>query len=480
VVDAAREPAPGRRPPHAVLQFLGAARTVTGSRFLVDGPHADILVDCGLFQGLKPDRLRNWAPFPVDPAGLDAVVLTHAHLDHCGYLPALVRNGFRGPVFATRGTAELARIVLTDSARIQEDDAAYANAEGFSKHHPALPLYDHEDAAAAIERFELRPYYEPFEVAPGMRATFSQAGHILGSAQVLLEVESAGRGRPSRRIVFSGDLGRPSHALLCAPDPPPAADALLVESTYGDRLHDETDLAERFGRIVRETVARGGVVLVPAFAVDRTELVLRMIDELRAAQALPDVPVFVDSPMALAALGVYRRAIAEGWEEIRPELRGDPEPFADSEVTEVRDVEGSRELVQRTGPAIVISASGMATGGRVLHHLLARLADPRNSVALVGYQARGTRGRYLMDGTRSLKLLGRYVPVHAAVHDLSALSVHADQRGLVEWVASAKGRPETVYVVHGEEAASVALRDTITAELDLVAAVPHDLERVRI
>ena len=476
----AREPGPGRRPPHAVLQFLGAARTVTGSRFLVDGPQGDLLVDCGLFQGVKALRLRNWAPFPVDPAGLASVVLTHAHLDHCGYLPALVRNGFRGPIFATRGTAELARIVLADSARIQEDDAAFANAEGFSKHHPALPLYDLRDAAAAMERFEVRPFHEPFEAAPGIQATFAQAGHILGSAQVLLEVESAARRGPSRRIVFSGDLGRPSHALLLAPDPPPAADALVVESTYGDRLHDDSGLGERFARIVRDTVARGGTVVVPAFAVDRTELVLRLIRELRAAGSLPDVPVYVDSPMALAALGVYRRAIDEGWDEIRPEVRGESDPFATGEVTEVRDVEESRHLVERPWPAIIISASGMATGGRVLHHLLARLPDPRHSVALVGYQAVGTRGRSLLDGARSLKLLGRYVPVHAAVHDLSGLSVHADRRGLVDWVASAAARPGTVYVVHGEEAAAVALRDTLMAELDAVAVVPHDLERVRI
>ena len=477
---SARAPEPGRRPPDAVLQFLGAARTVTGSRFLVDGPHADLLVDCGLFQGVKSLRQRNWAPFPVDPAGLASVVLTHAHLDHCGYLPALVRNGFRGPIFATRGTAELARIVLADSARIQEDDAAFANAQGFSKHHPALPLYDLADAAAAIERLELRDYHAPFEAAPGVTATFAPAGHILGSAQVLLEVESAVRRERSRRIVFSGDLGRPSHALLVAPDPPPAADALVVESTYGDRLHDDTGVAERFGRIVRDTVARGGTVVVPAFAVDRTELVLRLIRALRAAGELPDVPVYVDSPMALAALDVYRRAIAEGWQEIRPELRGEPDPFAAGEVTEVRDVEESRHLVERPWPAIVISASGMATGGRVLHHLLARLADPKHSVALVGYQTVGTRGRALLDGARSLKLLGRYVAVHAEVHDLSALSVHADRRGLLEWVASAAAPPETVYVVHGEEAASLALRDTLTAELDSIAVVPQDLERVRI
>lgn len=473
-------PGSPRRAPSAVLQFLGAARTVTGSRFLVDGPESEVLVDCGLFQGRKPERLRNWAPFPVDPACLDAVVLTHAHLDHCGYLPALVRGGFRGPVYATRGTAALARVILMDSARIQEDDAEFANREGFSKHQPALPLYDTADAEAAIGRIETVDFDTPFEAAASVRAIFRPAGHILGSAIVSLEVASANAAMAPRRLTFSGDLGRPSHALLRAPGPPPPADALILESTYGDRLHRDDDVAGRFAQVVRDTVAGGGVVVVPAFAVDRTELVLHLIQQLRDAGEIPDVPVFLDSPMALAALDVYREAIDQGWDEIRPELRGHPDTLSTRGVTETPTVADSKKLVERRGPAIVISASGMATGGRVLHHLNERLRDARNSIVLVGYQAVGTRGRALLDGARQLKLLGRYVPVRASIHDLSGLSVHADQRGLLDWVASAESPPEIVYVVHGEESASLALQEALADELDLPAVVPRDLERVRV
>ncbi len=475
-----RRPTSSRRAPSAVLQFLGAARTVTGSRFLVDGPESEVLVDCGLFQGQKSERLRNWAAFPIDPAVLDAVVLTHAHLDHCGYLPALVRGGFRGPVYATRGTAALAKVILMDSARIQEDDAEYANREGFSKHQPALPLYDSADAEAAIACIEIVEFDAPFEAAASIRAVLRPAGHILGSAVVSLEVESADSAMAARHITFSGDLGRPSHALLCAPAPPPRADALIIESTYGDRLHDDDEIEARFAQIIRETVAGGGVVVVPAFAVDRTELVLRLIQQLRQAGEIPDVPVFVDSPMALASLEVYRQAIAQGWDEIRPELRGQKAVLSTQGVTETPTVAESRRLVERRGPAIVISASGMATGGRVLHHLNERLRDPRNSVALVGYQAIGTRGRSLLDGARQLKLLGRYVPVRARIHDLSGLSVHADRRGLVDWVASAESPPEMVYIVHGEEKASLALQTALAEELDCASVVPRDLERVRV
>lgn len=469
-----------RRAPSAVLQFLGAARTVTGSRFLVDGPEAEVLVDCGLFQGLKAQRLRNWEPFPVDPRDLYAVVLTHAHLDHCGYLPALVRNGFRGRVLATRGTVRLAEVVLMDSARIQEDDAEFANRQGYSKHRPALPLYDTDDARAAIDLLETFDYDERLEVAPGMQATFHQAGHILGSAIVSLSVESAESGASARRLTFSGDLGRPSHALLKAPDPPPPAEALIIESTYGDRLHPEEGIEDRFAEVVSSTVRRGGVVVVPAFAVDRTELVLRMLRKLRGEGRIPDVPIFVDSPMALAALDVYRDAVRDGWEEIRPDLRGQDQPFSSGDVTEVQTVAESRKLVERKGSAIVISASGMATGGRVLHHLFARLPDPRNSVVLVGYQPLGTRGRQLLEGARQVKLLGRYVAAHASIHDLSGLSVHADRDGLVEWAASAEVPPETTYVVHGEESASEALRDALAERLDAPVVVPRHLERVRI
>jgi metallo-beta-lactamase family protein len=463
-------------PAAPTLRFLGAAGTVTGSRFLVTTPHARVLVDCGLFQGAKELRLRNWEPFPVHPESLHAVVLTHAHVDHCGYLPALVRAGYRGPVFATRGTAELAGIVLPDSGRLHEEDAGFANREGFSKHHPALPLYTEEDGRAAAEAIVPLAFGEEREIAPGVRVVLRRAGHILGAASVTLVLE----GPPERRLAVSGDLGRPAHPLLRAPEPPDAADWLLVESTYGDREHDEGGVLERLAEAVSATARRGGVVVIPAFAVDRTEVVLFQLRELAARGRIPALPVYVDSPMALAALRVYRRALAAGWDEVRPELRGHDEPLDPGGLEEVRDPRASRELCEAPGPFVVVSASGMATGGRVLHHLAARLPDPRNSVLLVGYQVRGTRGLRLLTGERSVKMLGRYVPVRAEVHDLSAFSVHADASELVGWLASARRAPRGVFTVHGEEAAARALAERAERELGWPAVAAHDGEVVRL
>lgn len=464
------------RPQEPVFSFLGGAETVTGSRFLVDTPEARVMVDCGLFQGLKNLRLKNWEPFPVDPASIDAVVLTHAHVDHCGYLPALWQHGFRGRVLATQGTAELAKIILMDSARIQESDAAYANRMGFSKHDPALPLYDQQDASRVLESFESVPYHAPTPLAEGVTCSFHHAGHILGSSIVSLEVD----GVSASRLTFSGDLGRPDHPLLRPPDPPPAAQTLVIESTYGDRVHEDEEVVERFVGTIVETIGRGGVVVIPAFAVDRTEVVLRLLGELVKAGRVPDVPVYVDSPMALAALEVYRRAIAEGWEEIRPELHREDAVFSSGGLVEVRDVAESRDLAASTDPAIIVSASGMATGGRVLHHLAARLPNERNSVILVGYQAAGTRGRRMLQGTRVLKMLGQYVPVRARIVDLSAFSVHADQRELLAWARRAPQQPDIAFVVHGEPEAAESLRGTLERELGWTAVVPQHMERVRL
>jgi metallo-beta-lactamase family protein len=459
------------------LQFLGATGTVTGSRFLVETSGARVLVDCGLFQGLKELRLRNWEPLPVDARTLDAVLLTHAHVDHCGYLPALEGQGFTGVVYATPGTVALCQIVLPDSARIQEEDAAYANRMGFSKHDPALPLYTEENARAALARLRSVRSGEPTEVAPGVRATFHPAGHILGSAHVELELDGA---RP-RRVVVSGDLGRPAHPLLAPPAPRPAADAILVESTYGDREHaDLAGTVERLAATIVRTAQRGGVVVIPAFAVDRTELVLFHLRALREAGRIPDLPIYVDSPMALAALDVYRRALKEGDPEIRDEARGKPGLLEPGRLIEARDVAASKAIHAEKGPAIIISASGMATGGRVLHHLERRLPDPNSSVALVGFQPAQTRGRRLLDGERVTKLHGRYVPVRAEIVDLSGFSVHADRSELLAWLAEGKGAPDVVFVVHGEPAASSALARAIGRELGWNAVVPGHLERVRI
>ncbi len=469
-----------RRPRAPVLRFLGGAGTVSGSRYLLDTPTARVLVDCGMLQRLKDLRRRNWERFPVDPATVDAVVLTHAHLDHCGYLPALWKQGFTGRVLCTRGTRALCEIILTDSAYIQERDAMQANKYGYSKHEPALPLYGHEDAEGVLERFEVVPFHEQVPLAEGIELSFQHAGHILGSSIVSLAVHGGVGGAERARLTFSGDLGRPDHPLLRAPDPPPDCDALVIESTYGNRTHSDDDWVDRFADAVTRTIEAGGTVLIPAFAVDRTELILRRLAQLERAGRIPQAPVYVDSPMALAALEVYRRAILEGWGEIRPELHGKDEPFATAELIEVRDVEASKTLTASRDPAIVIAASGMATGGRVLHHLAARLPDARNCVMLVGYQAAGTRGRRLLEGASALKMLGRYVPVRAAVVDLTALSVHADRTELLAWAARAEPRPKVAFVVHGEPEAAGALREALEAELDFTAVVPRQLERVSV
>lgn len=459
-----------------ILTFLGAAGTVTGSRFLIDTPRARLLVDCGLFQGLKEQRLRNWEPFPVEPASIDAVLLTHAHVDHVGYLPALHRAGFAGPVFATHGTTSLAEIVLPDSGHLQEEEAEYANRRGFSKHHPALPLYTEADAWASLSSLRPCEFGREVDVAPGVHTTFEPAGHILGSS--VLRVRLADHG--DRTVVFSGDLGRAGHPVLVPPSPIGQADVVLVESTYGDRRHDDSDGPEPFAAAVSDTLGRGGTVLVPAFAVDRTEVVLHHLRELVEAGRVPSVPVYVDSPMALRALEVYRRAIRTGAADVRPGLAEGPDPFDPGQLHEVRDVESSKALADVGVPSIIVSASGMATGGRVLHHLARLLPDHRNCVVLPGFQAMGTRGRQLADGASEVKLLGRYVRVRSRVVPLGSFSIHADREELVGWVGTADPAPEVVHVVHGEPGAAASLRDVLEQRLDVLSVVPRQLERVRL
>ncbi|MBX3028571.1 MAG: MBL fold metallo-hydrolase [Chloroflexi bacterium] len=455
------------------LRFLGAAGTVTGSRHLLDAGTARVMVDCGLFQGTRALRDRNWAKLPIAARDVDSVILTHGHIDHCGYLPRFVADGFQGPVRATADTAALVSIVLPDSARLQEEEAAHANEQGYSKHAPALPLYDTEDAERALELLRVMPHGDRREVAPGITATLATAGHILGSSTVRVELGGTS-------VVFSGDLGRPSHPLLLPPAPVGEADWIVVESTYGDRHHDEvSDAAGLLDTIVR-TVARGGTVVIPAFAVDRTEILLYHLDRMAELGELPDVPIYVDSPMALAALRVYRAAVRARSAEIRPDVAEDPTPFLEGRLREIRSVEESKALTATDQPKVIIAASGMATGGRVVHHLARFLEDPRSSVVLVGYQAAGTRGQLLLAGARELKMLGRYVRVRADVVNLPAFSVHADADEIIGWLRTSSRRPKGVFLVHGEPGPARVLADRIEDELDWTAVIPHMDEIVRL
>lgn len=453
--------------PRPTLTFLGGTGTVTGSRFLVEGAGARTLVDCGMFQGVRELRRRNWEPFPVPPASIDDVVLTHCHLDHSGYLPVLVRDGFAGPAHMTEGTAALTAIVLRDSAHLNERDAQQAREGGWSRHAPPLPHYTVVDAERALSRVREIPFAGPVALGDGRTVTLSRAGHVLGAASVLLEVDGA-------RVLFSGDLGRERHPVLRAREAPPTAGTVVVESTYGDRRHPAPQGHTVLADAVRRTVARGGSVLVPAFAVDRTELVLHALSELVAAGLVPHVPVVVDSPMALAALEVYRRPSLRG--ELRDDV--DPDLVHLPLLRAARTPEESIELNHPRTPTVIVSASGMATGGRVVHHLRHMLPDRRNTVVLTGYQAVGTRGRALLEGAREIKIHGRYVPVRAEVVSDEEFSVHADADEVLGWLALLPEPPTTVYVVHGEPHGSRALADRVADEVGWTAVVPRPLERV--
>jgi metallo-beta-lactamase family protein len=454
------------------LTMLGACGSVTGSKFLLETAGRRTLIECGLFQGQKDLRLRNWAPLPVDPATIDDVVVTHAHLDHSGYLPRLARAGFTGRVHVTPDTAALLRVVLPDSGRLNEEEAEFANRIGSSRHHPALPLYSEADAFAAIELLDEVPFGTSLPIGDELQVRFDVAGHILGAATLRCELAGG--------VVLrcSGDLGRPAHPLLRPPAPVGEADWIVVESTYGDRDHGDDDPVEQLREIVDVTVERGGIVVIPSFAVDRADVLLHHLGVLRRAGRIPDVPIFLDSPMALAALDVYRTAIEEGHPDVRPELVGRTGVLDVPGLQRVHDADASRAISRRHDPAIVIAGAGMAAGGRVVHHLEAFLPHARNAVVLVGFQAAGTRGRSLLDGASSVKIHGRYVPVRARVCDLTGFSVHADRSELLDWLATASRPPDGVFVVHGEPAASAALRAEITGRLGWTAVEPRLGERL--
>ena len=454
------------------IDFLGAAGTVTGSKFLLSAGGTKVMVDCGLFQGLKELRLRNWNSLGTDPAQIDAVVLTHAHLDHCGYLPKLVKDGYRGNIFLTHYTGKLAEVILRDSARIQTEDAKWAAKKGFSKHNPPKALYEEEVAIAAIRKFEEVPFHIRTQVAKETFVTYHPAGHILGAA--FIELEFFGK-----RFLFSGDMGRSDHPLLVAPDRIPEGeyDAIFVESTYGDREHEEPKSS--LAQIINQTAKRGGSILIPAFAVDRTEILLQEIKKKMESGEIPRLPIFADSPMALKALHYYREAILEGSAEIRPELTAmgpNYEPFDPGTLTELPTVDDSKTINNPEKPCIIISASGMATGGRVVHHLRQMLPNPIHSVVLVGYQAIGTRGRALVDGANQVKMHGEYVPVNAQIEQIGSYSVHADRTGLISWLSTATKAPKMVFVIHGENESAKAFAETISEELGWKTHVPYDGE----
>ena len=456
----------------ATLTFLGAAGTVTGSKHLLDLGDRRLLVDCGLFQGSKELRQRNWAALPIDARRLDAVVLTHAHLDHCGYLPRLVSAGFRGRVFCTSGTRDLCTLILPDSAHIQEEDARLANRRGYSKHSPALPLYTELDAARALTQLQPVGYDRPVPVASGVEVEFINAGHLLGSAYARVRIGD-------KTIVFGGDLGRYARPVLPDPMPVAEADVLLVESTYGDRLHEPDAGGQQLATVVNETIQRGGRLIVPSFAVGRVEELLYWLRLLEQANRIPSLPVYVDSPMAAGALQFYSNRCNELDPELTPATR-DVCVFGTRRMTVVASAQESADLVASPAPAIVIAASGMATGGRVLHHLAAALPNPKNTVLFVGYQAEGTRGRALCDGVKQIKMQGQLVAVAAQIKRLDWMSAHADAGEIVRWLSGFSRPPAMTYLVHGEPPALEALRARIEAERGGPVHVAKYLEKVEL
>jgi metallo-beta-lactamase family protein len=450
------------------IQFLGATGTVTGSKYQLRAGSATVLVDCGLFQGYKELRLRNWAELPLAAAELDAVLLTHAHLDHCGYLPLLVKNGFRGKIYCSAATYDLCKIILRDSAYLLEEEARYANRHNYSRHQPALPLYTLHDAEQALTHFSPVKFGARFQPAPGMDVVLARAGHILGAAMVTVYAEG-------RSITFSGDLGRPLDALLPAPAVIERADYLVVESTYGNRRHDPADPGIMLGEVIRKTAARGGVTVIPSFAVGRAQSILYLIHRLKQAGELPSgLPVYLNSPMAADVTELYRRHQAD--HRLSPEQC---QAMCDTAHI-VNSVEESIALNQRRKPMVIIAASGMATGGRVLHHLKAFASDPRNTILFAGFQAGGTRGAKMVAGADTIKIHGEYLPLRARVEQIDNLSAHADADEILDWLSRFAAPPRMTFITHGEPDAADALRLRVGEQLDWQCRVPTYLEWVEL
>ncbi len=454
----------------AELSFYGAAGTVTGSRHLLDINGTRLLVDCGLFQGSKQNRKRNWEPFPVEPAAIDRLLLTHAHIDHTGYIPRLCRDGFYGPIHCTYPTADLCEVLLPDSAYLQEEDARWANKKGHTKHKPALPLYTAADAEKALESFKPVFYGQNLFVEDGLRVKFKDAGHLLGSSFIDIKVA---KGPKARKILFSGDVGKPGRPILRDPVQVYDVDYLVLESTYGDRLHDDVSPRDELARVINESVERGGLLVVPSFAVGRTQTLLYAIRELEEQGDVPTLPIYVDSPMAIDATTIFEKRLTDlnlrtRIEKLRGKqiLRPDKVKFCR---TKVQSIAINNEM----GPAIIISSSGMAVGGRILHHLARCLPDQRNTIMLVGYQVPGTRGRSLLDGQSHVKIHGRQIPVMAQVENINGYSGHADYREILAWLMGFNRPPKKTFIVHGDEEASAAMAQHIRERFDWDVEIPE-------
>lgn len=448
------------------IQFLGAAGTVTGSKYLVTTSDQRILIDCGLFQGVKNVRGRNWDEPPFDPKSIDAVVLTHAHIDHSGYLPVLCKRGYRGPIYSSPATFELCRILLPDSGYLQEEEAAFLNKHKATRHDPALPLYTQKEAEATLKYFKTVPFEAKTDLG-GLSFHYSRAGHILGSACVHLRAEG-------KTVLFSGDVGRPNDPVMKPPEPIDHADVLVVESTYGNRRHPDADPSEELADVIARTVARSGVLVIPSFAVGRTQSILHLISELQHENAIPEVPTYLNSPMAINATEIY--CAHAGEHRLNEKQCG--EMFGVAEM--VRTPQASKALNSTDGPAVIISASGMATGGRVVHHLKTLLPDSRNTVLFVGFQAPGTRGEAMLSGSEEIKIHGQLVPVRAEIVELQGLSAHADYVEIIDWLRSFKEVPSHVFVTHGEPVAADAMRQQLRTQLGWQADVPEYRDIVKL
>lgn len=443
------------------LRFLGGAQTVTGSKYLLSFEDRKILIDCGLFQGLKELRIKNWDRFPIDPERIDAVVLTHAHIDHSGYIPRLIKEGFRGKIHATPATLELSRILLPDTGYLQEEEADYLNRKRATKHAPALPLFTEADAEASLSHFITHDFEQSFEVAPGLTVRFEYGGHILGAAIAIVEIGGM-------KIAFSGDLGRQEDLIFFPPKPLPEVDYLVVESTYGDRDHTPLDPLGELARAVNEAYHLGGVILVPTFAVGRSQNLMYMLWRLRKENRIPEMPMYLNSPMAVDATDVFCRY------EILHKLTALECHEVSKTFRYVKSVEESKQLNQLKGRALILSASGMATGGRILHHLRAFGPDPRSTIIFAGYQAAGTRGRALLEGQKEIRIHGQMVPIRAQVRALEAMSAHADAVEIMRWLGLSGPtlNPKKVFITHGEKEAAQALRKKLESAFQWACEVP--------